>query len=141
MMKDQITVEAIVARFDQRIDEINIEIANISLPKPNAETYYNLEVTMQTLTRELCDLMMAKQLQLALNNKEVLDESAQMINTLPQKVKNYGCRLTPVRMSNGTKVEVLTSYFARPCHEKKIEDLDSTQPLSLSAFSTLALND
>ena len=141
MMKDQISVEAIVARFDQRIDEINIEIAKISLPKPNAETYYNLEVTMQTLTRELCDLMMAKQLQLALNNKEVLDESAQMIKTLPQKVKNYGCRLTPVRMTNGTKVEVLTSYFARPCHEKKFEDLDSTQPLSLSAFSRLALND
>lgn len=139
-MKEQITIETIVAGFDKRIDEIKVEIANISLPKPNAENFYNLEVSVQTLTRELCDLMMAKQLQLALHAKELVDDSFQIIKTLPHKVKNYGCRLTPVRMTNGTKVEVLTSYFARPCHEKKVEDLDFTQPLSFSVFSTLALN-
>ena len=90
-MKDQITIETIVAGFDQMIEEINIEIANISLPKPNAETYYNLEITMQTLTRELCDLMMAKQLQLALNNKEVLDESSQMARSCLKIVEGLNC--------------------------------------------------
>lgn len=140
-MKDQITSDAIIAGFERRIEEINIAIANMVLPKPNAESFYNLEVTLQRLTRELCDLMAAKQLQLALNTEEVLEESARMMKALPQKMKNYGSRLTPVRMTNGTKVEVLTSYFARACHEKKIEDLDSTQASSSSVFSTLARSD
>ncbi len=39
-MKDQTTVETIVAGFDKRIEEVNIEIANISLPKPIFATLY-----------------------------------------------------------------------------------------------------
>ena len=110
-MKTDTKIEEILAGFDKRIEAISAEIANISLPNPNGQTYFDLEKTMRSLTHELCDLMMAKQLQLALSNQEVIDEAEQMTKTFPQKIKNYGCRLTPVRMSNGTKVEVLSPYF------------------------------
>ena len=36
---------------------------------------------------------------------------------MPNKFRSYGLRLISVRMANGTIVELLTTYFARPCHE------------------------
>jgi ferredoxin-thioredoxin reductase catalytic subunit len=137
-------VEEIVAGFEHKIQKLNDEISKISngeLLNPTSGGFDNLELTMQGLTRELCDLIAAKQLQVALDKDEVRNESAQLIKAFPQKMKNYGSRLTPVRMSNGTKVEVLTPYFARPCHEKKIEESDCTLLSSSSIFSTLAVAD
>jgi len=125
-MKEQKTIEEIVAKFDQRIQDIITEITNLKLNNPNAISFENLERRLQTLTRELCDLMAAKQLQIALCSELTIEESSKIIKGLPHKMKNYGSRLSPVRMSNGTKVEVLSPYFARPCKEKKSAGSDST---------------
>jgi ferredoxin-thioredoxin reductase catalytic subunit len=123
--------EAIIAGFERRIQELKGEILAISnetFLKPSAESFENLELTLQNLTRELCDLVAAKRLQLALMSDDVCEEAARLIKALPQKMKNFGQRLTPVRMSNGTRVLVLTSYCARPCHEKKSEESAATLP-------------
>lgn len=134
-----VTSEAIITKLDQRIEEINNALASIGLPKPSAKSFYDLEVTLRTLTRELCDLMAAKRLQIAINSEEIISESTAMIKALPQKIKNYGLRLTPVRMSNGSKIDLLVPYYARPCQEKKMaEELDYTQLSSSSVFSMLA---
>ncbi len=138
-MSEEITSEAIITKLDQRIEEINNALASIGLPKPSAKSFYDLEVTLRTLTRELCDLMAAKRLQIAINSEEIISESTAMIKALPQKIKNYGLRLTPVRMSNGSKIDLLVPYYARPCQEKKMaEELDYTQLSSSSVFSMLA---
>jgi ferredoxin-thioredoxin reductase catalytic subunit len=142
IMSEEITSEAIITKLDQRIEEINSALASISLPKPSAKSFYDLEVTLRTLTRELCDVMAAKRLQIAINSEDIISESTAMIKALPQKIKNYGLRLTPVRMSNGSKIDLLVPYYARPCQEKKMaeeaEELDYTQLSSSSVFSMLA---
>jgi hypothetical protein len=139
IMSEEITIEAIISKLDLRIEEVNSALVSISLPKPNAKGFYDLEVALRTLTRELCDLLAAKRLQIAINSEEVIGESIAMIKAIPQKMKNYGLRLTPVRMSNGTKIELLVPYYARPCQEKKLaEELDYTQLSSSSVFSMLA---
>jgi hypothetical protein len=138
-MSKEISSEAIIARLDQQIEELSSALASISLPKPSAKSFYDLEVTLRSLTRELCDLIAAKSLQMAIISDEVVNSSSSLIKALPQKTKNYGLRLTPVRMSNGTKIELLVPYYARPCQEKKIaEELDYTQLSSSSVFSMLA---
>jgi len=124
-MKEQKTIEEIIAQFDQRIQDINTEIANLKLNNANAISFENMEQRLQMLTRELCDLTAAKQLQIALCSQSTVEESSKIIKGISHKMKNYGSRLSPVRMSNGTRVEVLSPYFARPCKEKKIVELGS----------------
>ena len=138
LMSKEITSETIIARLDQQIEEINSALASIRLANPSAKSFYDLEVTLRRLTHELCDLMAAKSLQIAIMSDEIISGSTALIKALPQKMKNYGLRLTPVRMSNGNKIELLVPYYARPCQEKKIaEELDYTQLSSSSVFSML----
>jgi hypothetical protein len=120
-MKKVTNSAAILCGFERRIQELQLEISRISSGDTingNSEGLHALEAVLQKLTGELCDLLAAKKLQEELDSDTVILESGLIIKALPNKYKNFGSRLTPVRMSNSTKVELLTPYFARPCHEK-----------------------
>jgi hypothetical protein len=114
-----------IAGFEQRIQELNVELSRVSngtLEKPNAASFEAMQDSVQALTRELCDVIEAKRLQMAINTEEVGTASGQLSKSFPQKIKSYGSRLTPVRMSNGTQIDVLVPYYARPCNQKKTWD-------------------
>src|SRR3990172_3836271 len=120
-MKKTTNSAVIIGGFERRIQDLIVDIlklSNSSVLQTNAEELEELESSLQRLTRELNDLIAAKKLQEALCSEELIQAATKLIKGLRQKIKNYGFRLTPVRMSNGTKVEVLVPYFARPCHEK-----------------------
>jgi hypothetical protein len=120
-MKKETNSALILCGFDRRIQELQAEIAKImgnGAIKNGAEGLDELESTLQGLNGELIDLLAAKKLQEALDSEFTGDQVLKIIQALPCKFKNFGMRLTPVRMSNGTTVYVLTPYFARPCLEK-----------------------
>jgi len=120
-----------MAKLDQEIQAVEnklLELKNGSLAISTGKSFESLELQLQTCTRKYCDLIAAKQLQLSLFQDEVRESANQLIKAIPQKMKNYGTRLTPVVMANGTKVEMLTSYFARPCEKKTNEAQDFIQP-------------
>jgi hypothetical protein len=115
--------EEVVAGFERRIAELNLELVRLSgirvEGKTKAKIFNDLEGSLRTVTRELGDVIAAKQLQMALNSQEVIVEAGKIVQALPQNLKNFGTRLTPIRMGNGTEVKVLTAYYARACDEKK----------------------
>ena len=127
---EKINIKVQIAKFDEEIQAIEnklLELKNGSLTISTGKGFESLELQLQNLTRKYCDLIAAKQLQLILYHDEVRESAKQLIKAIPQKMKNYGNRLTPVVMGNGTKVEMLSSYFARPCEKKTNEAQDSIQ--------------
>jgi ferredoxin-thioredoxin reductase catalytic subunit len=120
-MKKRTNSTEIVAGFEQKIQELMEKMREVSeVPlKGSADGLEDLDLGLQKLTNELSDYISAKKLQELLFSEDLIQAAVELIKGLPQKFKNYGFCETPVRMSNGTVVTVLTPYFARPCHEKK----------------------
>jgi len=120
-MKTKKNSAEIVDRFKQRIQELLGEIAEIAdgqATEADAECLIELESRLQNLHREISDLQFAIRLQQALDSPGTISRALELIKALPNKFRSYGLRMICVRMANGTKVEVLTTYFARPCHER-----------------------
>ena len=109
-MKKETNSAMILCGFDRRIQELQAEIAKImgnGAIKNGAEGLHELESTIQRLNGELIDLLAAKMLQETLDSESTREQVLKIIQALPSKFKNFGLRLTPVRMSNGTTVLVL----------------------------------
>jgi hypothetical protein len=111
----------IIDQFRRRIQELLGEIAKIADgpgPEADAECLLELESRLQNLHRKISDLQFAIRLQQALDSPGTISKALELIKAMPNKFRSYGLRMLCVRMANGTKVEVLTTYFARPCYEK-----------------------
>lgn len=111
---------AVISHLEQMIRGVNKEILDISDTgsfEHNAEGLYNFESRLRELSHRLSDLIAAKKLQQVLSSADFAKAGNALAKSMPQKFKNYGSRLTRIRMSNGTEVEVLAPYFARPCEK------------------------
>jgi hypothetical protein len=121
-MKKEKNSAAIVCRFKHRIQELSAEVSQIADGtgiETDAKCLIELESRLQSLHREISDLKFAIRLQQALDSHNTILKALELIKAIPKKFKSYGLRLVSVRMANGTIVEILTTYFARPCHEKR----------------------
>lgn len=68
---------------------------------------------------KLAAVVACKSLQVSFDSDEVNRESQKLIKSFPQKLKNYGKRPVQIRFGDGTAIEIVAAYFARPCKEKK----------------------
>ena len=75
-------------------------------------------------------------MQLALD--EAKKEELKIMKNCGKKYKNYGARFVTVIMQGGTKVELLVTYYARPCKER-VSKKSGVYPglIRLGIFQTL----
>jgi hypothetical protein len=118
------SLERGIQETGKKIGDIASGMANITCP----QELFDLESTLRGLAHQQSDLIAASLLQKALAKAESSEETKKLINSIPYKMKNYGQRMVKVRMAGGTEIELVTSYYARACKEKKSEGLGYSLP-------------
>lgn len=70
-------------------------------------------------TDKLAALMTALKIQQAVDSVELAERADELVQAMPQKLKNQGRRLVPIRTSRGAAVEVAAPYFSRKKEKNK----------------------
>ena len=93
----------------QELDQIRNTLQVITNPD-------GLEATERTIlqaTDKLAALMTALKIQQAVDSDELSERADELVQAMPEKLKNQGRRLVSIRTSRGAAVEVAAPYFSR----------------------------
>ena len=117
-----------IALIQLRIQEIVTTLANINIdnfPK-NADELEEREKQIHALTRELGDCYTAIHVQHALDGtKEAAANMARNGNPL---LKNKGLKTVNIRFLGGTIIQIICSYYARNCDDKRMKRAKGCYP-------------
>jgi hypothetical protein len=64
-------------------------------------------------TDKLAALMTALKIQQAVDSDELSERADELVQAMPEKLKNQGRRLVSIRTSRGAAVEVAAPYYSR----------------------------
>ena len=64
-------------------------------------------------TDKIAALMTALKIQQAVDSDELREKADELVQAMPEKLKNQGRRLVPIQTSRGAAVEVAAPYFSR----------------------------
>lgn len=64
-------------------------------------------------TDKLAALMTALKIQQAIDSDELAEKADELVQAMPEKLKNQGRRLVPIRTSRGAAVKVAAPYYSR----------------------------
>ena len=64
-------------------------------------------------TDKLAALMTALKIQQAVDSDELAERAGELVQAMPEKLKNQGRRLVSIRTSRGAAVEVAAPYYSR----------------------------
>lgn len=81
-----------------------------------------LEATERAIlqaTDKLAALMTALKIQQAVDSVELAERADELVQAMPQKLKNQGRRPVSIRTSRGAAVEVAAPYFSRKKEKNK----------------------
>jgi hypothetical protein len=84
-----------------------------------AEGLQAFEQSLHSQTRELADLIAAKQVQKAMDADAFKEDIRQFAKLQPGRLKNIGYRPVNVRFIGGTVITLRVIYYARRCDEKR----------------------
>lgn len=119
-----------LGNWGRLLDKVSADIAQLSASEQlilGPKALEDLELNLRRLTTKQSDLIAAKLLQKSLLSAESKDEAKKILDCVPHKMKNYGPRIVKISMGGGTTVKLVSSYYARPCNEKKSVMLDYSQ--------------
>ena len=121
-MSKHLGSSVIVTDIEARIQTLTEAFRQVAstdeLPTSAAELEAR-EQQLQGQTRELSDLLVAHQVQQALNSAELGHGAQELIRRQPGKLRDCGRRLVRIRFAGGTAVHLSATYYARKCDEKR----------------------
>ena len=113
-----VIVTDIEARI-QTLTEAFRQVASTDELPTSAADLEAREQQLQGQTRELSDLLVAHQVQQALNSAELGHGAQELIRRQPGKLRDCGRRLVRIRFAGGTAVHLSATYYARKCDQKR----------------------
>lgn len=77
------------------------------------------EAAIISATDKLAALMTALKIQEAVDSDELKEKADQLVQSMPEKLKNQGRRLVSIQTSRGEPVKVAAPYFSRKKKRKR----------------------
>jgi hypothetical protein len=87
----------------------------------NAEDLEAIEKEIIKATDKVAGLITAQKIQQSIDSDEMKKESKQLVESLPNKLKNQGQREVEICPSRGEPVRIKTSYFSKKSEKTKIK--------------------
>ncbi len=94
----------------------------------NAEELEAIEREIIKVTDCLAGLIIAQKVQQSLDSPEVQQESSELIDALPKKMKNQGQREVEIQPSRGEAIKVKTSYYTQKSKKNKLKKQNGLYP-------------
>jgi hypothetical protein len=99
-------------QINQAIKEIE-QIRNTRQVITNPDGLEAAERAILQATDKLAALMTALKIQQAVDSDELSERADELVQAMPEKLKNQGRRLVSIRTSRGAAVEVAAPYYSR----------------------------
>ena len=99
-------------QITQALEEIE-QIRNTRQVITNPDGLEAAERAILQATDKLAALMTALKIQQAVDSDELSERADELVQAMPEKLKNQGRRLVSIRTSRGAAVEVAAPYYSR----------------------------
>jgi hypothetical protein len=99
-------------QINQALKEIE-QIRNTRQVITNPDGLEASESAILQATDKLAALMTALKIQQAVDSDELSERADELVQAMPEKLKNQGRRLVSIRTSRGAAVEVAAPYYSR----------------------------
>ena len=102
--------------IENQINQALQEIEQIRNTRQVITNPNGLEATERAIlqaTDKLAALMTALKIQQAVDSDELTERADELVQAMPEKLKNQGRRLVSIRTSRGAAVEVAAPYYSR----------------------------
>jgi hypothetical protein len=108
--------------IENQINQALKEIEQIRSTRQVITNPDGIEATERAIlqaTDKLAALMTALKIQQAVDSDELSERADELVQAMPEKLKNQGRRLVSVRTSRGAAVEVAAPYYSRKKEKNK----------------------
>jgi hypothetical protein len=102
----------IESQINQALKEIE-QIRSTRQVITNPDGLEAAERAILQATDKLAALMTALKIQQAVDSDELAERADELVQAMPEKLKNQGRRLVSIRTSRGAAVEVAAPYYSR----------------------------
>lgn len=99
-------------QINQALQELD-QIRNTRQVITNPDGLEAAERAILQATDKLAALMTALKIQQAVDSDELSERADELVQAMPEKLKNQGRRLVSIRTSRGAAVEVAAPYYSR----------------------------
>ena len=116
MTDDSIKGKGCVEEIDNQIQEALNELEQIRQSKMTLTNPLDLEVAEREIvkaTDKLASLLTGLKIQQAIDSDELKEQGKQLIQSLPEKLKNQGRRRVDIQTSRGEPVAIEAPYYSR----------------------------
>lgn len=104
--------EEIQNQLNQAFKELD-EIRNTRQAITDPEGLQAVERAILQATDKIAALMTALKIQQAVDSDELREKADELVQAMPEKLKNQGRRLVSIQTSRGAAVKVSAPYFSR----------------------------
>ena len=116
--QDSKQIDKIEDQIKEALKEIEL-ITKQQATIKDADDLEALEKTIIKATDKLAGLITAQKIQQALDSNEIKQQTKELINNLPQPMKNQGQREVEIVPSRGEPVKVKATYYSKKKKKKK----------------------
>jgi hypothetical protein len=104
--------EELQNQLDQALKELD-QIRNTQQTITDPDALQAVERAILKATDKIAALMTALKVQQAVDSEELREKADELVQAMPEKLKNQGRRLVSIRTSRGAPVNVAAPYFSR----------------------------
>ena len=115
---DSKQIDKIEDQIKQALNEIEL-ITKQQAKIKDADDLEAVEKNIIKATDKLAGLITAQKIQQALDSDEIKQQTKELINNLPQPMKNQGQREVEIIPSRGEPVKVKATYYSKKKRKKK----------------------
>ena len=111
-----------IDKIEDQIKQALREIELITKQKAKIKNADDLEAVEKNIikaTDKLAGLITAQKIQQALDSDEIKQQTKELINNLPQPMKNQGQRQVQITPSRGEPVKVKATYYSKKKKRKR----------------------
>ena len=116
--QDSKQIDKIENQIKQALSEIEL-ITKQQAKIKDADDLEAVEKNIIKATDKLAGLLTAQKIQQALDSDEIKQQTKELINNLPQPMKNQGQRQVQITPSRGEPVKVKATYYSKKKKRKR----------------------
>jgi hypothetical protein len=108
--------------IQKQINQALKELDQIRNQRQSIATPADLQTVEQAIikaTDKIASLMTGLKIQQAVDSDDLNEKAEQLVQSMPEKLKNQGKRLVSIQTSRGEPVKVAAAYFSRKKKKKK----------------------
>ena len=110
--------EALQNQLNQALKELD-QIRNAQQTITDPDGLEAVERAILQATDKIAALMTALKIQQAVDSDELREKAKELVQAMPEKLKNQGRRLVSIQTSRGAAVKVAAPYFSRKKKDKR----------------------